>query len=75
MLRIIYGLFLIVVAAILVFSKRDGRRRLVLAVAVSGVMAFIMRFFYPDAEPAHVMIVQALVFPILVLTTLGRFPK
>lgn len=71
MFKIIYGLFLLAVAAILVFSKRDGRRRLVLAAAVSGVMTFAMRFLYPDVDPSHLVLVQAIIFPILVLTTWG----
>lgn len=71
MLKGIYGLFLIAVAAILVLSKRDGRRRLILAMAVSGVMVFAMRLLYPNVEPAHLVIVQALVFPIMVLTIWG----
>lgn len=71
MLKIIYGVFLLAVATILVFSKRDGRRRLVLAGAVGGVMTFAMRFLYAGVDGVYLLVLQALVFPILVLTIWG----
>ncbi|CAK7000537.1 MAG: hypothetical protein DELT_00001 [Desulfovibrio sp.] len=69
--KVVYGVFLLAVAAILIFCKGGGRRRLVLAAAVSGVMTFALRFLNPEVEPAYMVLLQALVFPFLVLTTWG----
>jgi hypothetical protein len=50
------------------FSKRDGRR-LVLSVVVSGVMTFALRFMQSGIEAAHLVLLQAMIFPFMVLMT------
>ena len=67
--KALYAVFLLIIAAILIFSGSSGRRHLVLAVACGGVITFILRFVYPGLESGNLLAVQLLFFPILVMVT------
>ena len=68
-LKYVYAPFLLVLAAILIFSGRDGRRLLVLALACGGAITFLFRFLYPQLQAHEAVAMQMLYFPFLVLGT------
>ena len=69
--KILYGAFLLVAAAILIFTGPTGRRLFVLAVASGGGASFLVRFIYTGMTSAELTLLQAVVFPFLVLGTWG----
>lgn len=66
-----YGLFLLALAAILIFTGPAGRRHLVLALACGGVITFILPFVYAGLGGAQLFTLQLVFFPFLVLSTWG----
>lgn len=68
-MAILYGVFLLAVAAIVIFSGARGRRQLVLAVAAGGSASFLVRLVYAGYGDAELIILQALIFPFLALGT------
>ncbi|SBW04482.1 membrane hypothetical protein [uncultured delta proteobacterium] len=71
MLKIQYGVFLLLAAAIFIFTGPAGRRCFFLAVATGGSASFLIRFLYAGLGTAELTLLQALVFPFLVLGTWG----
>lgn len=68
---ILYAVFLLLAAAILIFSGPAGRRCFALAVATGGSASFLVRLLYAGLGAAELTLLQALVFPFLVLGTWG----
>ncbi len=69
MLPSLYAAFALVAAAILIFTGPAGRRFFVLAVATGGGASFLVRFIYAGMSSETLTLLQALLFPILVLFT------
>lgn len=65
----LYGAFVLAAAAILIFTGSTGRRLFALAAATGGVATFITRFLYSNMESVQLTLIQALIFPFLVLGT------
>ena len=65
----LYGVFLLAVAAILIFSGRVGRRQLILALACGGVITFALEFIYAGLPSGQMIFIQLIFFPLVVLTT------
>ena len=65
----VYGVFLLVIAGILVFSGKTGRRQLFLALACGGAITLILPFIYAGTGDAQVTLMQLLYFPLLVCVT------
>lgn len=73
-LMVIYAVFLLMAAAIIIFGGPVGRRHLALSAACGGGVTFFVRFILTDvAQEAQVML-QLLYIPFLVMATwLGLF--
>lgn len=65
------AVFILGVAAILIFSGSTGRRLLMLSLATGGGMSFIVRFFYAGYASDEITVLQVLAFPFLVFGTWG----
>lgn len=69
----VYGIFLLLIAAIVIFSGKAGRRQLVLALACGGAVTLLLPFLY-GAGSREIFVIQLLYFPVLVcLTWLAMF--
>ena len=68
---ILYAVFLLLAAAILIVTGPAGRRHFFLAVATGGSASFLVRFVYAGLSTPELTLLQALVFPFLVLGTWG----
>ena len=66
--KALYGIFLLLVAAIVIFSGKAGRRQLVLAFACGGAITLLLPFLY-GAGGSELFVIQLLYFPVLVCLT------